>query len=546
MDSSQEKRTAASSAAVKSEGGKLSYEELAALYDDSMRNLAEGEIVNGRVIHVTGSDVIVDIGFKSEGLISIDEFRDRDGKVAVNIGDTVEVLLEQTEDQDGHIMLSKQKAERMRIWNTVEEAYRDGKVITGRVVERIKGGLTVDVGLRAFLPGSLVDIKPVKNLESFRGEDLEFKVISLDRRRNNIVLSRKAVLEKEYEKKKGETLKKLKEGVVMKGTVKNITDYGVFIDLGGIDGLLHITDISWGRVSHPSEHFSVGDEAEVVVLKFDPDTERVSLGYKQRQEDPWTLVDKKYPLGARVRGKVVSIVDYGAFVELEEGVEGLIHVSEMSWTKKAVNPSKVLAVGQDVEAIVSELDMGNRRISLSLRQTEMNPWEDLQNSHPVGTVIEGTVRNLTEFGAFVEITEEIDGLIHVSDMSWTKRIKHPERSAQEGRPGAGAHHRDRRRQPARVALDQGVPAQRVAGLHRQPHGRRHRRGPRRQHHRLRSLRRHLRGARGAGPRLRGRHAGRPPRGSLRGRPVGAGAHPAHRRPGAQGRPDHARRHSSQS
>jgi small subunit ribosomal protein S1 len=432
MDSSQEKRTAASSAAVNSEGGKMSYEELAALYDDSMRNLAEGEIVNGRVIHVTGSDVIVDIGFKSEGLISIDEFRDRDGKVAVNIGDEVEVLLEQTEDQDGHILLSKQKAERMRIWNTVEEAYRDGKVITGRVVERIKGGLTVDVGLRAFLPGSLVDIKPVKNLESFRGEDLEFKVISLDRRRNNIVLSRKAVLEKEYEKKKGETLKKLKEGVVMKGTVKNITDYGVFIDLGGIDGLLHITDISWGRVSHPSEHFSVGDEAEVVVLKFDPETERVSLGYKQRQEDPWTLVDKKYPLGARVRGKVVSIVDYGAFVELEEGVEGLIHVSEMSWTKKAVNPQKVLTVGQDVEAIVSELDMGNRRISLSLRQTEMNPWEDLQNTHPIGTVIEGTVRNLTEFGAFVEITEEIDGLIHVSDMSWTKRIKHPSEVLKKG------------------------------------------------------------------------------------------------------------------
>ena len=434
MESSQDKRAQASPAAAKGgeSGHTPSYEELVALYDDSMRNLAEGEIVNGRVIDVTGSDVIVDIGYKSEGLISIDEFRDRDGKIAVSIGDTVEVLLEQTEDSDGHIQLSKQKAERMRIWNTVEEAYRDGKVISGRVVERIKGGLTVDVGLRAFLPGSLVDIKPVKNLESFRGEDLEFKVISLDRRRNNIVLSRKAVLEKEYEKKKAETLKKLKEGVVMKGTVKNITDYGVFIDLGGIDGLLHITDISWGRVSHPSEHFSVGDEAEVVILKFDPETERVSLGYKQRQEDPWMLVDKKYPLGARIRGKVVSIVDYGAFVELEEGVEGLIHVSEMSWTKKVVNPSKILAVGQEVEAIVSELDMGNRRISLSLRQTEMNPWEDLQNSHPVGTVIEGSVRNLTEFGAFVEITEEIDGLIHVSDMSWTKRIKHPSEVLKKG------------------------------------------------------------------------------------------------------------------
>jgi small subunit ribosomal protein S1 len=412
--------------------GAEEYRRLLELYDESMRNLTEGEIVPGRVIGITSNSVIVDVGYKSEGLISRDEFTDRDGNVQVNVGDEIDVLLEKTEDQEGHVLLSFTKAQRMRRWTEVERAYKEGRVIKGRVTDRIKGGLTVDVGLRAFLPGSLVDIKPVKNLESLRGQELEFKVISLDRRRNNIVLSRKAVLETELVKKKAETLKRLEEGARLKGVVKNITDYGVFIDLGGIDGLLHITDISWGRVNHPSEHFTVGDEVEVAVLKFDPDTERVSLGYKQRSDDPWTLVDKKYPIGSRVRGRVVSLVDYGAFVEIEEGVEGLIHVSEMSWTKKVVNPAKVLEVGDEVEAIVSELDMDQRRISLSLRQTERNPWEELQDTHPVGSVIEGKVRNLTEFGAFVEITDGIDGLIHVSDMSWTKRVKHPSEVLKKG------------------------------------------------------------------------------------------------------------------
>ena len=408
-----------------SEADRLAFEEFAKLIDESMHNLVEGEIVTGRIIEIRGDTIIVDVGYKSEGLIPAAEFRDRDGQVSVEVGDEVEVLLEKTEDQEGHVLLSRQKAERMRRWNEVEKSYKDGAVIKGRVIDRIKGGLTVDVGLRAFLPGSLVDIKPVKNLESLKGHELEFKVISLDRRRNNIVLSRKAVLEKEFAKKKAETLRNLREGAVIQGVVKNITDYGVFIDLGGIDGLLHITDISWGRVNHPSEHFSVGDEVEIVVLKFDPDNERVSLGYKQRSEDPWTLVDKKYPIGSRIDGKVVSLVDYGAFVEIEEGVEGLIHVSEMSWTKKVVNPAKILNVGDQVQAIVSELDMGQRRISLSLRQTERNPWEELSDGFPVGSIVEGKVRNLTEFGAFVEITEGIDGLIHVSDMSWTKRVKHP-------------------------------------------------------------------------------------------------------------------------
>jgi small subunit ribosomal protein S1 len=408
------------------------YKKLLELYDDSMRNLTEGEIVPGRVIGITSNSVIVDVGYKSEGLVPIDEFMDRDGSLQVKEGDEVDVLLEKTEDLEGHVLLSFTKAQRMRRWTEVEKAYKDGRVIKGRVTDRIKGGLTVDVGLRAFLPGSLVDIKPVKNLESLRGQELEFKVISLDRRRNNIVLSRKAVLETELVKKKAETLKRLEEGARLKGVVKNITDYGVFIDLGGIDGLLHITDISWGRVNHPSEHFTVGDEVEVVVLKFDPETERVSLGYKQKSDDPWTLVDKKYPIGSRVKGRVVSLVDYGAFVEIEEGVEGLIHVSEMSWTKKVVNPAKILEVGDEVEAIVSELDMDQRRISLSLRQTERNPWEELEDTHPEGSIIEGKVRNLTEFGAFVEITDGIDGLIHVSDMSWTKRVKHPSEILKKG------------------------------------------------------------------------------------------------------------------
>jgi small subunit ribosomal protein S1 len=408
------------------------YRKLLELYDESMRNLTEGEIVTGRIIGVTSNSVIVDVGYKSEGLIPIEEFTDRGGELSVSVGEEVDVLLEKTEDLEGHVLLSYSKALRMRRWTEVERAYKDGRIIKGRITDRIKGGLTVDVGLRAFLPGSLVDIKPVKNLESLRGQELEFKVISLDRRRNNIVLSRKAVLETELVKKKAETLKRLEEGARLRGTVKNITDYGVFIDLGGIDGLLHITDISWGRVNHPSEHFTVGDEVEVVVLKFDPETERVSLGYKQRSDDPWTLVDKKYPIGSRVKGRVVSIVDYGAFVEIEEGVEGLIHVSEMSWTKKVVNPAKILEVGDEVEAIVSELDMDQRRISLSLRQTERNPWEELEDTHPEGSVIEGKVRNLTEFGAFVEITEGIDGLIHVSDMSWTKRVKHPSEVLKKG------------------------------------------------------------------------------------------------------------------
>ncbi len=432
MESTEEQREAAVAASDTVSGEELTYEQMASLYDESMRNLKEGDIVQGRVIEINSNSVVVDVGYKSEGLVPLEEFTNFDGELDVEIGEHVEVLLEKTEDREGHVLLSKRKAEKLRVWADVEKSYQAGETIQGRVIDRIKGGLTVDVGIRAFLPGSLVDIKPVKNLESLRGRELDFKVISMDRRRNNVVLSRKAVLEKEFAAKKAETLTKLEEGAVLDGVVKNITDYGVFIDLGGIDGLLHITDISWGRVNHPSEYFGVGDEVKVVVLKFDPSTERVSLGYKQRSDDPWTLVDKKYPLGSRVQGRVVSLVDYGAFVELEEGVEGLIHVSEMSWTKKVVNPTRVVNVGDEVQAIVSELDLEQRRISLSLRQAERNPWDELAITHPVGSVIEGQVRNLTEFGAFVQITDEIDGLVHVSDMSWTKRVKHPSEVLQKG------------------------------------------------------------------------------------------------------------------
>ena len=510
-----------------------------------MRNLTEGEIVTGRIIGVTSNAVIVDVGYKSEGLIPIEEFTDRDGKLSVKVGEEVDVLLEKTEDLEGHVLLSYTKALRMRRWTEVERAYKDGRIIKGRVTDRIKGGLTVDVGLRAFLPGSLVDIKPVKNLESLRGQELDFKVISLDRRRNNIVLSRKAVLETELEKKKAETLKRLEEGARLRGTVKNITDYGVFIDLGGIDGLLHITDISWGRVNHPSEHFSVGDEVEVVVLKFDPETERVSLGYKQKQRRSLDAGRQEVPDRLARQGRVVSIVDYGAFVEIEEGVEGLIHVSEMSWTKKVVNPAKILEVGDEVEAIVSELDMDQRRISLSLRQTERNPWEELADTHPEGSVIEGKVRNLTEFGAFVEITDGIDGLIHVSDMSWTKRVKHPSEVLKKGDTvKARITNIDVENQRVSLSIKEFMPNEweDFADKHQR---RRHARGQGGQRHRLRPVHRHLQRPRGSRPRQRDRGSGRRQAGGpLQGRRLGAHAHPADRGGGEEGRPLDARRRAA--
>jgi small subunit ribosomal protein S1 len=408
------------------------YESLIAQYEDTLKNLQEGQIIRGRVIQVTPSEVIVDIGYKSEGVISIAEFTDYEGHVTVAVNDKIDVLLETTEDQNGYVVLSKDKAEKMRVWDDVEKAFREGTNVRGRIIDRIKGGLAVDIGVKAFLPGSLVDTKPVKNLDFLRGKDFEFKVISVDKKRGNIVLSRKAVIEVEQEAKKRETLAQLEEGRVLRGTVKNLTDYGAFVDLGGLDGLLHVTDISWGRINHPSDVLKVGDEIDVVVLKFDKETERVSLGTKQLTADPWEQVPEKYPVGSRVSGRVTNVTDYGAFVELEQGIEGLIHVSEMSWSKKMKNPSKVVSVGDTVEAIISDVNTDTRRISLSLKNTLPDPWEGVAEKYAIGSEITGKVRNLTDFGAFVEIEEGVDGLIHVSDMSWTKRIKHPSEVLKKG------------------------------------------------------------------------------------------------------------------
>jgi len=402
------------------------------LYDSSFRNLAEGEVVKGTVLKVTDTEVVVDVGYKSEGLIAVQEFLDENGEVTVHPGDLVDVLLERTEDRDGYVVLSREKAEKMKIWDEVEKAYADRKVVIGRVIERIKGGLAVDIGVRAFLPGSQIDVRPVRNLDAMRGQELRMRVIKVNKKRGNIVLSRKVLLEEENAEKKKQTLDSLAEGKVLRGVVKNITDYGAFIDLGGIDGLLHITDMSWGRVSHPSELFKVNDEVDVIVLKYDPATERVSLGHKQLMQDPWNDVADRYPVGARVQGKVVSLTDYGAFIELEPGVEGLIHVSEMSWSKRVKHPSKILTQGDSVEAMVLGVDAGARRISLGLKQVEANPWLELAEKYPVGSTITGKVRNLTEFGAFVEVEEGIDGLIHISDMSWSKRLKHPSEMLKKG------------------------------------------------------------------------------------------------------------------
>jgi small subunit ribosomal protein S1 len=408
------------------------YARLLDLYDNSFRNIAEGEVVKGTVLKVTPSEVIVDVGYKSEGIIPVDEFVDETGQISVQPGDTVDVLLERTEDREGYVVLSREKAEKMKIWDEVEKAYAEKKVVIGRVIERIKGGLAVDIGVRAFLPGSQIDVRPVRNLDALRGQELRMRVIKVNKKRGNIVLSRKVLLEEENAEKKKHTLDTLAEGKVLRGVVKNITDYGAFIDLGGIDGLLHITDMSWGRVSHPSELFKVNDEIDVIVLKYDPSTERVSLGHKQLMNDPWSNVIERYPVGARMSGKVVSLTDYGAFVELEPGVEGLIHVSEMSWSKRVKHPSKILNVGDTVEAMVLGVDPGARRISLGLKQVESNPWHELTEKYPIGTNITGKVRNLTEFGAFVEVEEGIDGLIHISDMSWSKRLKHPSEVLKKG------------------------------------------------------------------------------------------------------------------
>ena len=410
----------------------LDRDALVQAYDTSFKNLSEGEVIPGTVIEVSDSHVLVDIGFKSEGLVPIGEFRERGGVVNVKAGDTVDVLMENSETVDGGVILSREKAERMKIWDSIERAYQEQTVIQGRVIERVKGGLSVDIGVRAFLPGSQVDMHPVRNLDSLRDQELQLRVIKVNKRRGNIVLSRKAVLEEEYFKRKEETLRSLEEGKVTAGVVKNITDYGAFVDLGGIDGLLHITDVSWGRVNHPSDLFKVGDKIDVKVLKFDRIDEKVSLGYKQLTTDPWYTVAQRYPRGSRVPSVVVSITDYGAFVELEEGVEGLIHISEMTWNRRIKHPSKILSVGDQVQAVVLDVDAKARRISMGMKQTEPNPWDSVEERYAINSVVNGTVRNLTDFGAFVEVEEGIEGLVHISDLSWTKKIKHPSEVLKKG------------------------------------------------------------------------------------------------------------------
>lgn len=404
--------------------------QMSELVEESFQSIREGEVVRGTVVALNDDGVVVDIGFKTEGIIPRSEFAGR--SVSVKVGDEIDVLVDRLDEMLGEVKLSFDRAAKMRVWEVLETAFRDGVPVRGKVLERVKGGLTVDIGVRAFLPGSLVDLRPSRRLEDYIGEEIEARIINFDRRRANVVLSRKALLELEVSVRKDETLTQLEEGMVVTGTVKNITDYGVFIDLGGIDGLLHVTDISWGRVGHPSEYFKLGDEVKVVVLRVDRDKERISLGYRQRFEDPWTHVEVRYPVGKRIAGKVSNVVDYGAFVELEEGVEGLIHVSEMSWTKKIKNPKSLLQAGTDVEVVVTEVDVEKRRISLSLRQAEPNPWEEYSTRHRVGSKVHGVVRNLTDFGAFVELEPGVDGLVHVSDMAWTRRISHPSEVLQKG------------------------------------------------------------------------------------------------------------------
>ncbi len=406
--------------------------ELEEMYKESFKRFEEGEIVTGRIISVDKDHVLVDIGYKSEGQIPIGEFADDRGKVSVNIDDPVEVMVEWWDDEEERVILSKEKAEKIKVWEEIKQAHDQDGTVTGIIIGRVKGGFTVDIGVQAFLPGSQADLRPIHNLDDMVGKSFSFKVLKYNRKRSNVVLSRRVILEKEAVAKRSATLASIHEGKVMEGIVKNITEYGVFVDLGGVDGLLHITDISWGRVKHPSELFSIGNKITVKVLNLDLERERVSLGMKQLTPDPWLNAAQKYPIGSRISGKVVSLTDYGAFIELEEGVEGLIHVSEMSWTRKIRHPSKVVSVEEKVEAVVLDIKPDSRRISLGMKQVVPNPWDVISEKYPVGTVIEGKIKNITDFGIFIGIDEGIDGLIHISDISWTKRIKHPSELYKKG------------------------------------------------------------------------------------------------------------------
>ena len=394
---------------------------------------SEGEVLQGHVLSITAKDVIVDFGYKSEGLIPLQEFENPDGTVSVNPGDTIEVMIDRhATPVEGYVMLSHRKASRLHAWDTLETAARDNLIVSGRVMGRTKGGLTVDVGVLAFMPGSQIDIRPSHNLDAFLGQDIAVKIVKLNRRRGNIVVSRKAALEEDLTARKSQTLDHLQEGAVVTGVVKSLTEYGAFIDLGGIDGLLHISDMSYGRIRHPSEMIQVGETISVRVLKFDKPKERISLGIKQINSDPWETVPDRYPLGTKVIGRVVSVTDYGAFIELEPGVEGLIHISEMTWSRRMKHPSKVCRQGDEVEAVILEVKPSSHRISLGIKQLEADPWTTIDQRYSIGSVVEGRVRKLTDFGVFLEIEEGIDGLVHISDLSWTKRIKHPSELLKKG------------------------------------------------------------------------------------------------------------------
>jgi small subunit ribosomal protein S1 len=409
-----------------------SMEELMDLYEESFKQFAEGEVVIGKIISVDKDHVLVDIGYKSEGQIAIREFKDADGNISAAVGDSVEVMIEWWDEENEVVVLSKEKAEKVKVWEAIKVAYDADETVDGTIVSRVKGGFSVDIGVNAFLPGSQADLRPIRNMDELVGKSFSFKILKYNRKRSNIVLSRRVLLEEEREEKRAATLASIHEGKVVEGVVKNITEYGVFVDLGGVDGLLHITDISWGRVKHPSEMFSVSDEITVKILNLDLERERVSLGMKQLTEDPWNTAAEKYPVDSKIKGRVVSLTDYGAFVELEEGIEGLIHVSEMSWTRKIRHPSKVVSVNDEVDAVVLDIKPDARRISLGMKQAVPNPWDVISDKYPVGTTIEGKIKNITDFGLFIGIDEGIDGLVHISDISWTKRIKHPSEAFKKG------------------------------------------------------------------------------------------------------------------
>ncbi|MBW2591603.1 MAG: 30S ribosomal protein S1 [Deltaproteobacteria bacterium] len=413
-------------------GAEETMESLMDMYEESFKRFGEGEVVIGRIISVDKDYVLVDIGYKSEGQIRINEFKDEEGNVNAKVDDTVEVMVEWWDEEDEVVILSKEKAAKVKVWEDIKKAYDDDGTVDGIITTRVKGGFSVDIGVQAFLPGSQADLRPIRNLDEMVGQTFTFKILKYNRKRSNIVLSRRVILEQELDAQRADTLSSIEEGKVVDGIVKNITEYGVFVDLGGVDGLLHITDISWGRVKHPSELFAVGDDIRVKILSLDLERERVSLGMKQLAQDPWIIAAEKYPVGCKVDGRVVSLTEYGAFIELEEGIEGLIHVSEMSWTRKVRHPSKIVSAGEEVAAIVLDINPGNRRISLGMKQVSPNPWDVISDKYPVGTTIEGKIKNITDFGLFVGIDEGIDGLVHISDISWVKRIKHPSEMYKKG------------------------------------------------------------------------------------------------------------------